>query len=147
MKIIVDADACPKGIKKICEDLSLEFKLELIMVIDDAHELKGRYRVIQVEKGPDSVDHEIVRNAGKEDIVVTQDYGLASILLENTHAVLHPDGFTYTRFNIDQLMFQRHIGNKIRKSGGRTKGPKKRKSDNDKKFHSTLLAILKAGYI
>ncbi len=34
MKIIVDADACPKGVKKICEDLSLEFKLELIMVID-----------------------------------------------------------------------------------------------------------------
>jgi uncharacterized protein YaiI (UPF0178 family) len=147
MKIIVDADACPRGVKKICEDLSLEYRLDLLMIIDDSHELQGNYRVIQVEKGQDSVDHEIVRNAEKDDIVITQDYGLASILLENTYAILHPDGFRYTRFNIDQLMFQRHMGNKIRQAGGRTKGPKKRKADSDKKFREALLDLLvKCGY-
>lgn len=142
MKIIIDADACPKGVKKICEDLSFEYRFDLLMVIDDSHELHGHYRIIQVEKGQDSVDHEIVRNAEKDDIVITQDYGLASILLENVYGILHPDGFRYTRFNIDQLMFQRHMGSKIRRAGGRTKGPKKRKTDNDRKFRESLLGLL-----
>lgn len=142
MRIIIDADACPKGVKLACVELSKRYNLELIMVVDSAHELKGSFRVIQVEKGDDSVDLEIMSISTKEDIVITQDYGLATIILEKTHSVIHPNGFIYNKFNIDSLMFSRHMSTKIRASGGRTKGPKKRKANNDMEFKETLLNIL-----
>lgn len=143
MRIIIDADSCPKGVKDICIELSKKYKLELIMVIDSAHILKGDFKVIQVEQGDDSVDLEIMRICNGEDIVVTQDYGLAAIILEKAFRVVHQDGFIYNKFNIDTLMFSRHIGQKIRNSGGRTKGPKKRKEENNQKFRETLEGILK----
>ena len=142
MRIIIDADACPKGVKIICEELSKKYNLELIMVVDTAHELKGNFKVIQVEKGDDSVDLEIMKISKKDDIVVTQDYGLATIILEKTYSVIHPNGFIYNKFNIDSLMFSRHMSAKIRASGGRTKGPKKRKTNNDSEFKETLLNLL-----
>lgn len=146
MKIIIDADACPKGVKSVCESQARKNKLELIMVIDDSHELKGDYTVIKVAKGNDAVDHKVNEISGKEDIVITQDYGLATILLDKTYAVLHPEAFQYTRYNIDMLMYQRYMGQKIRKSGGRTKGPKKRKEETDLKFEKLLEDILTNKY-
>ena len=142
MRIIIDADACPKGVKLICGELAKKYRLELIMVVDSAHELRGDFKVIQVEKGDDSVDLEILKISTKEDIVITQDYGLATIILEKTHSVIHPNGFIYNKFNIDSLMFSRHMSAKIRANGGRTKGPKKRKANNDVQFRETLLNIL-----
>lgn len=142
MRIIIDADACPKGVKQVCVELSKKYNLELIMVVDTSHELKGAFKVIQVEKGDDSVDLEIMKISTKEDIVITQDYGLATIILEKTLSVIHPNGFIYNKFNIDSLMFSRHMSAKIRASGGKTKGPKKRKTNNDLEFKETLLSIL-----
>jgi len=138
MRIIIDADACPKTVKNICIDFSKKLKIELIMVIDTAHELSGNYTVIVVEKGKDSVDHKIVSIVKTEDLVITQDYGLASMILENVKAVIHPDGFEYTKYNIDMLMYQRHMAQKIRNSGKRTKGPKKREIELDNKFKNIL---------
>jgi len=142
MRIVIDADACPKGVKSICIELAKKYKLEVIMVVDTAHELRGDFKVIQVEKGDDSVDLEILKISNKNDIVITQDYGLATIILEKTHSVIHPNGFVYNKFNIDSLMFSRHMSAKIRANGGRTKGPKKRKANNDREFRETLLNIL-----
>ena len=142
MRIIIDADACPKNVKNICYDLAKKYNLELIMVVDTAHELRGDFKVIQVEKGDDSVDLEILKISTKEDIVITQDYGLATIILEKTFGVIHPNGFIYNKFNIDSLMFSRHMNAKIRANGGRTKGPKKRKANNDEKFKEALLSLL-----
>ncbi len=142
MRIIVDADACPRGVKDICLELTKKYQLELIMVIDTAHLLKDKFTVIQVEKGKDSVDMEIIKISNNCDIVVTQDYGLATILLEKTFKVLHPNGFVYNKYNIDSLMYARYIGQKIRASGGRTKGTKKRKISNDIVFKETLTNIL-----
>lgn len=142
MRIIIDADACPKGAKKICEEQSKKYNIELIMVIDEAHELSGDFTIIQVNQGSDSVDHKIITMSEKDDIIVTQDYGLASVLLDRVKGAIHPSGMIYTIFNIDSLMFQRHMGQKARNAGKRTKGPKKRTSDADKEFERGLISIL-----
>ncbi len=113
------------------------------MVIDSSHELEGDFEVLKVDKGKDSVDLKIMHITNKEDIVVTQDYGLASMVMEKVYAVLHPNGFQYTSFNIDSLMFQRYIGQKVRNAGGRTKGPKKRNEGDDEEFLLLLEKILK----
>lgn len=143
MRIIIDADACPKGVKKICEEAANEFNFELIMVIDHAHELNGDYTIIQVPKGADSVDFKIVAISKEGDIIITQDYGLASIVLSKVKAAINPSGLEYTKFNIDTLMFRRHTNAKNRKAGKKTKGPKKRKDEDDIKFKETLYRIIK----
>lgn len=142
MRIIIDADACPKGAKNICLEQADKHRLELVMVVDDAHELVGNFTVIKVSRGNDSVDHKIITMVEKDDIIITQDYGLANILLERTAGVIHPKGFLYTIFNIESLMFQRHMGQKIRRGGGRTKGPSKRGKSEDMEFERVLMQVL-----
>lgn len=142
MKIIIDADACPKGAKKSCEEQAARYGIDLVMVVDEAHELSGNFEVIQVGQGNDSVDHKITTMCEPGDIVVTQDYGLASIVLERAGGVIHPKGMIYNIFNIESLMFQRHMGQKARRAGKRTKGPKKRTTEDDKEFERNLISLL-----
>ena len=56
---------------------------------------------------------------------MTQDYGLASLLLNKALHVIHHKGYEYTSQNIEQLLTQRHISAQVRQQGGRTKGHKK----------------------
>lgn len=143
MRIIIDADACPKEVKKICMELSQKYNYQLIMVIDNAHELQGDFEIIKVEKDKDSADFKIVSITQMEDIVVTQDYGLASMLISKAKFILHPSGFVFNKFNIETLLFQRHTNAKLRNKGKKTKGPKKRKVEDDIKFRNTLEECLK----
>ncbi len=144
MRIIVDADACPKAVKKICEEKGIKYDIEVIMVVDDAHELQGEFKVIQVSQGNDSVDYMITTMSQEGDIIITQDYGLASILLQRVKGIIHPKGKIYNIFNIESLMFQRHMNQKSRNAGKKTKGPKKRTVDDDKEFEASLEKILKS---
>ena len=57
----------------------------------------------------------------KEDLIVTQDYGLASLALAKGCIVLHHKGYKYTNDNIEQLLQTRYLSAMVRKSGKRTK--------------------------
>ena len=76
------------------------------------------------------------------DVVVTQDYGLAAMCLSKRARVLHQDGWAYTRENMDALLFSRHESGKYRRSGGRTKGPKRREKSQDDAFQKALQQML-----
>ena len=58
-----------------------------------------------------------------EDIVVTQDFGLAALVLGQGARVLNQNGLIYTEANIDKLLFERYLGQKVRRGGGRTTNP------------------------
>lgn len=147
MKLIIDADSCPKKTKDTCIKIAEKYGLELIMVIDDSHKLRGKFKVVQVETSRDAVDFEIAKLTHKEDIVVTHDYGLASIVLNKSLAVVHPDGTIYTSHNLESLMFQRYIGNKVRRLGGKMKGIKKRRTEERVPFNEVLENIIKKNLI
>jgi len=87
-----------------------------------------------VDTGADSADYRIMKLAVKGDIIVTQDYGLASLGLSKGCTVLHHKGFAYTNENIDQLLQTRYLNAMARKSGKRTKGPKPFKEEDRQKF-------------
>ncbi len=142
MKIIIDADACPKSVREICLEKAEKYKIEVVMVIDDAHKLEGNFTTIVVGKDNDAVDHKIVEVFSAEDILITQDYGLASILIDKAFGIINPSGFLYTKWNIDTLMYQRHINAKERSQGKRTKGPKKRVLNQDIEFSKVLVELL-----
>ena len=94
-------------------------------------------------KGNDSVDYALINLVNKEDIVITQDYGLAAMAINKASYVINQNGLIYDNSNIDSLLMSRHISKKIRNSGGRTKGPRKRSQEDNLKFENTLNSILK----
>ena len=141
MKIIVDADACPA--KQIIVNCAKKNSLETIMISDTAHIINDGYsKVITVDKGSDSADFKIVFSASKDDIVITQDYGGASMALGKGCFALRPDGLIYTDFNIDSLLMSRHISKKVRNSGGKVSNPKKRTKEDDDNFEKSLLILI-----
>jgi uncharacterized protein YaiI (UPF0178 family) len=141
MRILVDADACP--VKEIIVQMAKRRNIPLVMVIDTSHELNSGYgEVIMVDKGADSADYVIVGLASRGDVVVTQDYGLAAMILAKGARAINQDGMIYTDDNIDALLTRRYVGQKIRRCGGRTKGPKKRTKKDDSRFEHSFDAIL-----
>ena len=65
------------------------------------------------------------------DLVVTQDYGLASMCLAKCARVLNQNGLEYTADNIDALMLQRHENKKLLRAGKHPKGAAKRTKEQD----------------
>lgn len=142
MRIIIDGDACPQKVKEICERAAHEYNVELIIVVDIAHYIVSDFTIIVVEQGRDSVDYKIVQIFKEEDILVTQDYGLSSLVLIKAAAVIHTAGFFINKNNIDGLLESRYIGQRIRKAGGHAKGPSKRTKEQDENFEKCLYKVL-----
>ncbi|MFC3419523.1 YaiI/YqxD family protein [Salinicoccus hispanicus] len=144
MKIIVDADACP--VKDIVMEEAARVSTSVTLVSSLSHysgkDLPTHVKAVYVEAGPDAADFKIVQLAKKEDIVITQDYGLASLLLPKGCIVLHHKGFEYNDMNIDNLLATRHMGSMIRKGGGRTKGPKPFSNEDRAAFSSLFRSKL-----
>lgn len=141
MKLLIDADACP--VTRIAVEVAAKHQTECILLCDTAHilELPGA-KTLVFDKGADSVDFALVNRVSPGDIVVTQDYGLASMCLARGAVVLHQDGWQYTQDNIDGLLFQRHASREYRAAGGRTKGPSKRTAEQDKSFRTALEKLI-----
>ena len=141
MKVLIDADACP--VVDIAVKLCREFGVECLLLCDTAHEFhRPGAETLVFDKGADSVDFSLVNRVSPGDIVITQDYGLASMCLAKNARVLHQDGWAYTQYNIGGLLEQRHAAKKFRMAGGRTKGPAKRKAEQDNAFRKALQELL-----
>ena len=141
MNVLIDADACP--VTNIAVSLCSVYRVPCVLFCDTAHIIhREGAETIVVDKGADSVDFALVNRVGCNDIVITQDYGLASMCLGRNAVVLHQDGWQYTCQNIEGLLFQRHAAKKHRLAGGRTKGPSKRTAQQDKTFSQALEALL-----
>ena len=80
MKIYVDADACP--VVAIVEQIAKEYEIPVTLLCDTNHVLYSDYsEVVTVGAGADAVDFKLVSLCHKGDIVVTQDYGVAAMIL------------------------------------------------------------------
>lgn len=144
MKIFIDADACPVQNETIA--IAKKHTLNVVIVKSFSHfsneELPSFVEVIYVDKGAEMADMKIMSLTQSNDIVITQDYGLASLCLGKGCTVLHHKGFEYTVNNIDRLLTMRHAGAMARKAGQRTKGPKALTQEDKDKFTKLLDNIL-----
>jgi uncharacterized protein YaiI (UPF0178 family) len=141
MKILIDADGCP--VVDITVRMAKENHIDCFILCDTSHvfEKDGATTMI-FSKGADSVDFELVNRVLAGDIVITQDYGLAAMCLSKKAVVINQDGLEYNDDNIDALLLARYTAKKIRSSGGRLKGPKKRTAVQDEEFETTLVCLL-----
>lgn len=141
--IRVDADACPVGVRRTIERMARSKKIKLIYYIDENHELDPPYgHVQQVGQGKDAVDMALINEVVEGDLVITQDYGLAAMVLARKAQAVHPGGRVFTDQNIDQLLLERHLSAKARRAGKRTLNPRRRKSADDERFETRLRKIL-----
>ncbi len=125
MKIYIDGDGCP--VKKEIRKVANMFKVPVVLVTAYEHfsnEDKENFQeVIYVDKGHDSADFKLLSAIQKGDLCVTQDYGLASLLLAKEIFVFHQK-FQYTKENINGLLESRYYNQQLRKAKKKVKGPK-----------------------
>ncbi len=144
MKIYVDADACP--VTDIIIEEAKTYQIDVIVVKSYSHfsikETPEHVTVKYVDDGADAVDYRIVEMVLPNDLVITQDYGLAAICLEKDCHVMHHVGFIYSKEKINQMLQERHVNAKARKAGVRTKGPKKFTEDQKNSFRLKLRKLL-----
>ncbi|NLJ72083.1 MAG: YaiI/YqxD family protein [Syntrophomonadaceae bacterium] len=141
MRIIVDADACP--VKNIIDIEAKKRNIPVIMVSNINHNITSDYaEVIWVDETAEAADFAIINMLQPEDLVVTQDYGLASLVLGKKAQAISPLGMVYDLNNIDSLLMQRHINAKARKAGIKTSNPKKRKGIDDEKFKNNFNKLI-----
>lgn len=144
MHLWIDADACP--VVDLAIRTAGRHQVPVTLVCDDAHHmLRDGAQTITVARGADSADLMLVNLVHRNDIVVTQDYGLAALCLARGARPLDQNGRIYDESNIDSLLGMRHISQKIRRAGGRTKGPPKRTKEQDEWFEQSLEKLLREG--
>ena len=135
MKIFVDADACP--VVGIVEKIAEKYDVPVTLLCDTNHVLASENsEVIVVGAGADAVDYKLISLCHREDIVVSQDYGVAAMALGKGAYAIHQSGKWYTDENIDEMLMERHINKKARRSSSKNhiKGPKKRTGEDDEHF-------------
>jgi uncharacterized protein len=147
MKIYVDADACP--VKQIVIDLARKYQLNVVFIFSISHSgnLKldkesKNIELVMVDNVSQAADMAIINRVNSEDIVITGDFGLASIVLSKKAAALSHSGNLFDENNIDKLLFERYLSAAIRKSGGRLKGPSKREKQENDKFKTMLESVI-----
>jgi uncharacterized protein YaiI (UPF0178 family) len=143
MKILVDADACP--VVSIVEHMADKYGIPVILLCDTNHVLRSGYSEVKViGAGADAVDFALVGLCQKGDLVVTQDYGEAAMILGKGAYGIHQSGKWYTDENIDRMLMERHISKKIRRSKSKQhlRGPAKRTAEDDARFEDSLERLL-----
>ena len=141
MKILVDADACPRSVLKICVELGREYNIPVWTVASFNHEIESDHSVV-VGDDSQEADMKIMNLTETGDAIVTGDWGLAAMVLGKGAKCLSPIGKEFRPEKMEFLLEEREAKAKFRRGGGRTKGPKKRTSGDDERFGSCLEKIL-----
>lgn len=137
MRILVDADACP--VKEEIIRVAKKNNLDVLYFVDVNHQLKSDYaQIFVVDQGADSVDLALINQMNVQDIVVSQDFGVASLAIGKSGYVILPSGKELHKDNIDMHMFERHISREERKRGRRGSRHKKRTTNDNERFEKSL---------
>ena len=143
MQIFVDADACP--VVGIVETIAEKYNISTTLLCDTNHILYSDYsEVIVVGAGADAVDYKLISICHKGDVVVSQDYGVAAMALGKGAYAIHQPGKWYTNENIDQMLMERHLNKKVRRSSHKNhmKGPRKRTEEDDVRFAQSFEKLI-----
>ena len=121
MNILIDADGCP--VVDLTLQIAKRFVVPVIILCDTAHQIEREgAQTLVFDKGADSVDFALVNRVKPGDVVVTQDYGLASMCLAKCARVLNQNGLEYTADNMEALMLRRYENKKLLRAGKHPKG-------------------------
>lgn len=139
MRILVDADACP--VVKNIEKLAKKYEVPCTLLCDTNHVLRSDYSEVKtIGAGADAVDFALINLCRLGDIVVSQDYGIAAMALGKGAYAIHQSGRWYTNENIDQMLMERHLAKKARRSSKKNhlEGHAKRTEEDNIRFEESF---------
>lgn len=145
MVLYVDADANP--VKTIIAEEADKHQVQAIFVCSFANHFgppRPTSLLVTVDKSYQSADMYIVNKVKRGDLVITDDYGLASLVLARGCLAISSRGKEYTNHNIDRLLMSRHLSYKERISGKRPKGPKRLTVEDEERFRRILQKCLQS---
>ena len=143
LQILVDADACP--VVRQVEEVACRHGLAVTLLCDEHHMMHSDYsQVRHVSSGADAVDIALMNLCKRGDIVVTQDYGVAAMVLGKGAYAIHHSGRQYTNDNIDQMLMERHLAKKARRASGKhhLRGPSKYTEEDRSRFTREFEALV-----
>ena len=155
--LYIDADACPVTREALA--CARRARVPVVIVGNTTQNLERHVRrddprgpdakhggfwvdVLDVSVGADSADFAIVERLQPDDVVVTQDIGLAGMVLGRGAAAIGVRGRVYSRATIDMDLFIRHEEKKVRRTGGRTRGPAAFTNEDRERFARNLSVLL-----
>ena len=141
MTIWVDADACPVVIREILFRAAKRTGVQLTLVANQAMNAPSlpNIKALQVAKGFDVADNEIVRRLVAGDLVITSDIPLAAEVIEKGGHALSPRGELHTTENIRARLNMRDFMDTMRSSGIDTGGGPAAFSQRDKQQFANKL--------
>lgn len=117
--------------------------MNITVVKNYAHKIESDYaNIVTVDISRDSADYYIVNQVSKGDIVITQDYGLAAMVLSRGGVCINQNGNIITGENIDGMLNSRHINQKLRRQNIYTSKFKKRKNEANLYFEIGLKKLI-----
>jgi uncharacterized protein YaiI (UPF0178 family) len=126
----------------------VDAEVQVLFVASVSHNISSagdRIKVLTVDNIPQAADIAIINSVCAGDIVVTGDYGLASLVLSKRASPVSSRGFVFSEENIDRLLTQRHIEQRLRRGGGRTKGPRALLPEDRQRFEKVLRKLVYSG--
>lgn len=126
MRIWIDADACPKGVKEILYRTSQRLSVPVCLVANSIMPVPNSDLVtaVRVPPGFDKADKYIAQEVAAEDLVITADIPLAAEIVRNGAVALNPRGELYTDENVEQRLTMRNLLAELRDNEVITGGPK-----------------------
>lgn len=143
-KILVDADACPAGIKEILFRTAKRLEIETVLVANGGMRIpKSPFiRLLTVPHGADEADHRIVEMMNRDDLVVTGDIPLASRVVEKGGIAIGTRGQLYDDTSVHGRLATRNLMEQLRSAGVETSGPKPLDRKDVQAFANQLDKIL-----
>jgi len=140
MQIWVDADACPLVVKQILYRAAERLQIPMTLVANKPLRTpRSKFvRAIQVARGFDVADDEIIGRIAAGDLVITADIPLAAEVINRAGHALNPRGEFYTPDNIRERLAMRDLLEKLRESGVQTGGPAALDQTDRKRFADAL---------
>ena len=141
MKIWVDADACPGVVKEILFRAADRTGVQLTLVANQALSTPYSPNInsVQVPRGFDVADDEIVKRLEAGDLVITSDIPLAAEVIEKGGHALSPRGEMHTTENIRARLNMRDFLDTMRSSGVEMGGGPASFSQRDKQTFANEL--------
>ena len=140
MHIWVDADACPGVIKDILFRAADRAQISMTLVANKLLRVPASayVRSIQVPKGFDVADDEIVQRVAPGDLIITADVPLAAeVIARGAHAI-DPRGELFSADTIRERLTMRDFLDQMRASGIQTAGPAPFANADRKRFADQL---------
>ena len=141
--ILVDADACP--VVREAEALARRYGLPMTLLCDEHHLMHSDYALVRhVSSGADAVDIALMNLCRRGDLVITQDYGVAAMVLGKGAYAIHHNGKRYTDDNIGLMLMERHLAKKARRASAKhhLRGPAKFTDEDRQRFSASLEALI-----